>query len=104
MARSGSLGAAALSCCIAVVLAGCGGGTAPSAASPAPTSAATAAPAGASAAASAFDMAALEKAAKAEGAVTLYSAQTPAALASIKKAFEAQYPGITLTPNQQTLA
>jgi iron(III) transport system substrate-binding protein len=92
---------------LVLVIAACSGGGATAA--PSATSAGTAGPssAGSPAASSAgspatsagtgTDMAALVAAATAEGALTFYTVQTPATNKAVKTAFEAKYPGITVT-------
>jgi iron(III) transport system substrate-binding protein len=91
---------------VALALAACEGAEAPS-----PTAGPTATPAAqassgpsATPAASetAFDLAALEADAKAEGAVTFYTVQTPATNDAVKAAFEKEYPEITVTIEQVT--
>lgn len=92
---------------VAVLTAAACGGAASAPAAPAasaaakPAASAPAAPAAsapaAAAAAPRFDLAALEKAAIAEGALTLYTVQSAEITNRLKKSFGAKYPGITLS-------
>lgn len=93
----------ALLAVVAVLMAACGGATPAPAASTAAS--ATSAPAASAATSPNADLAALEKAAKQEGAVTFYTASTSTTVNNeLKKAFEAKYPGITLTTLATTSA
>lgn len=77
---------------------GCGGAATAPAASAAPSAAPAASAAAASPAGPAVvDLAALEKAARAEGAITVYTVQTAGVNTALKKGFETKYPGITVS-------